>query len=190
MSEHMRKVTLIVGLAVIITVLVLAISAPHPIALTVRALTNDTRVAALYPGSNFQPVVAIVEMKNNSRREFVYTAFLQCPSVPYFKCRYREGGVWREEALDTASDRAFAEYPVAITGNPWGPWLLKPGEAVIFKADILRPRTECRIGVEYWERMSRKSWHQRLPVWMRRRLPEPRGTFQAETRSIANGSEK
>jgi hypothetical protein len=186
----MRKATLIIGLVALIAVLALALSAPPSVTLTVQVLTNDSRVADLFPGSDFQSVVAIVEMKNNSQREFVYTAFLQCSSVPYFKCRYREAGVWREETLDTATDRAFAEYPVAITGNPWGRSLLNPGDTVIFKADILRPRTECRIGVEYWEHKPRKSWCQRLPAWMRKWLPETRGTFQAETRSISNGSNR
>jgi hypothetical protein len=186
----MRKATLIIGLVAIIVVLVLAFSTPPAVTLTVRALTDDPRVAELYPGSNFQAVAAVVEMKNNSKRELLYTAYYPCPRIPYFRCLYREAGAWQDDdALDTADRRSFVECPAAITGQPWGPYTLKPSETITFRADILRPKTECRIVVDYWEKGQRKTWRDRLPQWIAKRLPARRDRFGAQTRPIANGSD-
>jgi len=185
----MRKATLIIGGVAIIVVLVLAFSTPPAVTLTVRALTDDSRVAELYPGSNFQAVAAVVEMKNNSKRELLYTAYYPCPRIPYFRCRYREAGVWQDEPLDTANVRSFAECPAAITGQPWGPFTLKPDETVVFRADILRPKTQCRVAVDYWEKTPRKRWYHRLPASIVKRLPRTKDTFRAETHSITNGAD-
>ena len=62
-----------------------AFFARPPVTLTVRGFTNDSRVAEMYIGSNFQSVVAIIEMKNNSNREFVYSSWISSPRIPYFK---------------------------------------------------------------------------------------------------------
>jgi hypothetical protein len=143
----------------------------------------------MYEGSNFQARAAIVELKNNSKREFLYSAYYPCPSIAYFRCLYREAGAWQNDALDCASARAFVECPVAITGQPWGPCTLKPGETITFSADILRPKTECRVVVNYWEKEQRKTWWDRLPKWITKRLPERRDHMEAQTSPIANDSD-
>lgn len=183
----MRRVTLAAVLVLFVAVLVLVFSTQPPVTLTVRALTNDSRVAELYPGSNFQSVVAIVEMKNNSRREFTYNAYYPCPPMPYFKCLYREAGAWKDDTMDVAGIRDFVECTSVITGNPWGPCTLKPSQTIIFRADILRPKTECRIVVDYWIQRPKKHWYDRLPGWIVKRLPWARDRFEAETGSISNG---
>ena len=185
----MRKAKLIIGAVLLVAALVLANSMHPPVTLTVRALTNDSRVAEVYAGSNFQSVVAIIEMKNHSKREFTYRAYYPCPRMPYFKCLYREAGAWQEDALDTASTRAFVECPAAITGQPWGPWTLRPSETIAFRADILRPKAECMIAVDYWVQGQRKQWYDCLPGWIVKRLPWARDRFQAETRPLSNGSD-
>jgi hypothetical protein len=185
----MRKSILAVVFLVLMAVLILAFSSSPSVTLTVRVLTNDSLVAQMYPGSNFQAVAAIVEMKNNTKRKFLYAAYYPCPRIPYFRCRYREAGVWKDEAMDTAGTRAFAECPATITGQPWGLWILDPGEIVVFRADVLRPRAECRVVVDYWEQTRRKRWYDRLPTWIVKKLPWAEDRFQAETLSIANASD-
>jgi len=186
----MCKKWLIVGLLVLVMVLAFAFSSRPPVTLTLRAFENDSRVAEVYAGSNFQALVAIVELRNNTKRELLYSAYYPCPRIPYFRCLYREAGAWQDDdALDTANTRSFVECPAAITGQPWGPYSLKPSEMLTFRADILRPKTECRIVVDYWEKGQRKTWRDRLPQWIAKRLPARRDRFRAQTRPIANGSD-
>ena len=185
----MRKKTIIVGLVLLVAVLAFALSSRPSVTLIVRGFTNDARVAERYEGSNFQARVAIVEMKNNSKRDFLYSAYYPCPRIAYFRCLYREGGAWQDDALDTADTRAFVECPGAITGQPWGPCTLKPGETITFRADVLKPKTECRIVVDYWEKEQRKTWRDRLPKWIDKRLPARRDRIEAQTKPIANGTD-
>ena len=118
----MRKAMLIVGLVLLSAIMVVVFTSRPAVTLTVLALTNDSRVVEAFPGSNYQSVVAIVEMKNRSKREFMYTAYAQCPRLPLFRCLYREGGNWQmDDTLFTADMRGSVESTAAITGLPWGP---------------------------------------------------------------------
>jgi hypothetical protein len=159
-----------------------------PVTLTVRALEQDTGVTAAFPTFGSQPLVAIVEIKNSSHREFIYSAWYERSDIPYFTVRYRDADGWKEDA-DAAHLRGMVEsHAAVITGYPWCPCNLKPGESISFKADILRPNRECRVVVDFRVTEKRNPWYNRLPQWVVTRLPWVRDHFQVETKTIPNAS--
>ncbi len=156
--------------------------------LTVLSVTHG-EFASLFTDTNFQPTVATLQMKNNSKSYLEYSAFFDDPTLPNFSIYYREADKWVKETVHAHSEREWNTYSVrhpntGFTGALWVTTVLKPGDAITFRAYFTDSRRTCKIAVEY---KRKTALYDRLPYWLVRRLPWA-GTRLAETKQLPKPS--
>ncbi len=180
----MRKIAIVVATAIFAATLGVSLTGPPAVTLTVLSVTHG-EFTSLFTDTNFLPTVATLQMKNNSKASFEYSAFFDDPALPHFSCYYWEADKWVKEAPQADSERQWntywARHPnTGFTGALWIPAVLKPGDAITFQAYFPNSKRTCKIAVEY---KRKTALYDHLPYWLVRRLPWA-GTRLAETKQL------